>query len=277
MAARATRGFFINHKLFCKFFYYAFIASFVVLGQATSAWSEDQPALEELKEHAATIDDILSEASLRVDKLVGEGATPAEFMDAIRQELTLSRRWNQHLTTILLEVAKAKQALARREREAAVEIKRMTAIAEEARLELVALKEVLNHRSENTRPKTDEQSDRRAPGTSFADSASSGSQVPANGNQVLEGVARGLAGPGADLRDAREMLKSMQSAQDSAVNDVDAIRSKLIEALQTLGDVGEQPVMVEGIGYGDLTSASITAWAASMATRLQKPLEEELD
>lgn len=270
MAAGATGDLYFNHKLFIGFCVYTAILGFAVLGQARSALSDDQPALEELKEHAATIDDILNEASRRVDQLVGEATTPAEFVNAIRQELTLSRRWNRQLTTILLEVAKARQELARREREAAVEIKRMTAIAEEARLELVALKDILEGQPEDSSPKPDKRSDQQSPGKPSADFATIV-------NPIHEGIVLELALPGADLRDMRDRLQSMQAAQESAIDDVDAVRSKLIKALRTIGNVGEQPVMVEGIGYGGLTSTGITAWAASMSARLQEPGEGGLE
>jgi len=270
MAGKAGSNQFFNHKSISKSLFGAFIVGSAFLVLTPSALSEtsdlspnDRPALDELKDHASTIDEILSEASRRVDQLASEGKAPAALIDAIRQELSLSRRWNQHLATILLDVAEAKQELGRREREAALEIARMTAVAEEARLELVALKEVLGRRSESVAPDPEERSDHSPVGPSFIDLASIG-------EPSLETLRSGLLGPGVDLRDARETLAAVEAAQETAAHDVDAVRSKIIEALQTLGEMSGHHVTVGGTEDGNLTSKDITGWAASMTTKLQQ-------
>ena len=271
MTVKSASGYNINHKLFSSLALSSFAWAFAVFGLAGTAVGEDRkdhqrPALEELKDHAATIDDILSEASRRVDQLAGSSSEPAALVDAIRQELSLSRRWNQHLATILLDVAEARRDLSRRERQAAQEIARITAVAEEARLELVELKKVLDERPQESDPSPNRQSD--SPNTQSDRSAS---------ERRINDVARTLAGPGADIEDARERLNSMQEAQQLAIDDVDAVRSKIIEALQTLGDLHGHPLILERNEHGDLTSGDITAWAVSTATRMQRSGRAKVD
>lgn len=222
---------------------------------------DGKPTMDELREHASTITNILDLASERVERLAAADAGTPALVEAIRQELSLTRRWNSHLSTILLDVAEARRALGERERLAAKEVARMTAVAEEARRELVALKEVLK------RPSDD--SAQRAPG---------------KGSHRLEGrTLVGLADPSltdigvggharsdGDLQAVRTTLASVQHAEKLAKRDVDAVRAKIIEVLQTLATRhGFQPTG-EG-GDGLLSSADITAWAASMAVRLSRP------
>ena len=221
---------------------------------------DGKPTMEELREHASTITDILDLASKRVERLAAADAGTPALVEAIRQELSLTRRWNAHLSTILLDVAEARRALGERERLAAKEVARMTAVAEEARRELVELKEVLKRPSD--------ESVRRAPG---------------KGAQRLEGRTLagladapladidigGLAGSEGDLQAVRSTLASVKQAEQSAKRDVDAVRGKIIEVLQTLAARhGFQPTDEGGDG---LSSADITSWAASMAVRLSRP------
>jgi chromosome segregation ATPase len=271
MTVKSVSGRNINHKLLQSLALSSFAWGFAVFGLAGTAVSEDRedhqrPALEELKDHAATIDDILSEASRRVDQLAGSNGEPTALVDAIRQELSLSRRWNKHLATILLDVAEARRDLSRRERQAAQEIARMTAVAEEARLELIELKKVLDDRPEETAP-----SPNLAPNSPNTQSDRSASE------RQMNAVAQSLAGPGADIDDARLKLDSMQEAQQLAIDDVEAVRSKIIEALQTLGDLHGHPVILKRNEHGDLTSGDITAWAVSTATRMQRSNSATVD
>jgi len=229
----------------------------------------DKPTMDELREHAATITDILKTASERVEELAAAETEAPALVDAIKQELSLSRRWNRHLATILLEVADERRALNEREREAAKDIARITAVAEEARLELIALKKVLNGRPTKAAGDPEERSD----GESFAD----GGRRMASNAQAIDAVTADLTGPGGDLADARTALASMQEAQKSAARDVDAVRAKIIDALQALASVqGDLPIGQRGIGP-DLSSEDITGWAASMATRLHKGTAVEAD
>lgn len=225
-----------------------------------------KPTIEELREHAATINEILDVASERVDRLVAEGDQGSpQLVDAIKQELKLSRQWNDHLGTILLDVAEARRALGEREREAAKEIARMTAMAEEARLELLALKSVLKPGSgKPEQGQGEDVGEQRDSGPR----SEIGSQT-ASSRSLAEAVT-GLAGAKGELSDAEASLAFLQEAQRSAAKDVDAVRAKIIEALQTLANArGELPVEPDD-DRGDLSSNDITGWAASMATRLAR-------
>lgn len=223
-----------------------------------------KPTIDELREHAATINDILDMASERVDRLVSEGDRGSSaLVDAIKQELKLSRQWNDHLGTMLLDVAEARRALGERERSAAKEIARMTAMAEEARLELLALKDVLK-RDTVTPEQGHDLGERPGDGPR----SEIGSQT-ASGRSLAEAMT-GVAGSGGDLLDAQMSLAFLQEAQRSAAKDVDAVRAKIIEALQTLAAVrGDLPVE-PGDGQSELSSKDITGWAASMATRMAR-------
>ena len=74
------------------------------------------------------------------------------------------------------------------------------------------------------------------------------------------------------IRETRAMLASVQAAEKSLVRDVDAVRAKIIEALQTLATVsGDLPTRLRGTGTdAALSSEDVTAWAASMATKLNR-------
>ncbi|MGI9500501.1 MAG: hypothetical protein ACR2P3_10705 [Geminicoccaceae bacterium] len=224
-----------------------------------------KPTMKELQAHAATIGEILEIASERVDRLAADAGTPA-LVDAIRQELSLSRRWNQHLGTILLDVAEARRALGEREREAAKEITRMTAAAEEARLELLALKKMLKRHPDKAVQNLEERSDDMRGGGART---GAGSQT-ASSKPAVDASVEAFREPRDDLRDMRAALASVQEAQKSAARDVDAVRIKIMDALQTLATVrGDLPLKLHPAG-ADLSSEDITAWAASMATRLHR-------
>ncbi len=232
------------------------------------------PTMDELRVHAATITDILKTASERVDQLAATDADAPALVDAIRQELSLSRRWNRHLGAILLDVAEARQALNTREREAAKEITRLTAAAEEARLELMALKDVLKGR-----PEEGISGEIRSEGRLQGKESRLDTDVQMAPNLVISG---GLPeGPNSFRRSTIEethaMLASVQAAEKSLARDVDAVRAKIVEALQTLATVrGDLPIRGDDIDAA-LSSEDITAWAASMATRLNRPSKAEAD
>lgn len=270
----------------CKFIFCSALAAltlnFSALGHADPAASPvlpalggevDAPTMDELRLHAATITELLETASDRVDRLAATDAEAPALVDAIKQELTLSRRWNRHLGTILLDVAEARRALGEREREAAKEIARMTAIAEEARLELMALKNVLMSDPDEAAQRLEAWPEGRLDDNPPADiRAHLASSRPA-----ADMVIAKIAGPSGDLEDARATLAYMRDAQEAASSDVDAVRTKIIEALETVATMrGDLPVGERGDG-GDLSSEDLTAWAASMATRLNRPSRIEAD
>ena len=221
-------------------------------------------SMEELRQHAATIDDILRTASERVERLAATEGVEPRLVQAIRQELSLSRRWNRHLETILIDVAEARRVLGEREREAAREITRMTAVAEEARLELIELKNVLKRRPLEAEQGPNEPSN----GSVDKDArASLGGRLPSSG-AAIDPAAKRAAGVSGETEVARAMLASMQEAQKSVAKDVDAVRAKIIDALQTLASArGDLPIS-EGSVDAELSSEDITGWAASVATRL---------
>lgn len=223
---------------------------------------EDQTSitLDELRLHASTIGDILDIASERVERLAVQEQAP-DLVAAIRHELSLSRRWNQHLASILLEVAEARRELGVRERQAAAEIAQLTAVAEKARLELVALKKALSSEEPDNSYDPEQQSSLPARGVSDAVSGGRGAGIDA--------VTEGLAGPYGDLDDAQATLTFMYEAQEAAVGDVEVVRAKIIDALHTVAAVrGDQSVDHEF--SGSLSSEDITAWAASMASKLHE-------
>ena len=224
-------------------------------------------SMEELREHAATIDGILQMASERVERLAATEGVEPRLVQAIRRELSLSRRWNHHLETILIDVAEARRVLGEREREAAKEIARMTAVAEEARLELIELRKVLKRRP----PEAAEAPKKQSYGSLDKDrSAGIGDQMASSG-AVVDPAARLATGVSGEAEVARAMLASMQEAQESVAKDVDAVRAKIIDALQTLASVrGDLPMREQG-GDAELSSEDITGWAASVATRLGRP------
>ncbi|MEM8948180.1 MAG: hypothetical protein AAGC99_02495, partial [Pseudomonadota bacterium] len=218
------------------------------------------PTMDELREHAATITEILDTASERVERLAATDADKPALVKAIKQELSLSRRWNQHLSAILLDVAEARRALSDREREAAKEITRLTATAEEARLELIALKAMLKERPDQATQ------DQKAWSDSQLDQTETEQDI---GDVEISGLSE------VAIRDTWAMLASVQAAEANLVRDVDAVRGKIIEALRTLADVrGDLPV---GHAEGTLSSEDITGWAASTATRLDRASRNRAD
>ena len=252
----------------------ALLLSLAAPGQAepanppSSSVLDGTQSMEELRVHASTIADILDAASERVDRLAADDAASPALMNAIRQELSLSRRWNHHLGTILDEVTEARRALGLREREAAREITRLTVAAEEARQELIALRKVL--KAPRDQPG---QHGEAWPEGSLDDTVSGDHAArTATRLEVREASAEhddsARAWESRALDDVRAMLTTMQESQKSAVRDVDAVRAKIIEALQTLNGVrGDLPMKAPGDGAA-LSSEDITAWAATMALRL---------
>lgn len=208
--------------------------------------------VDELKQHAEQIGDMLAGASAKVERLSGnaEGNPEAEaLVGAIRHELILSRQWNGHLTSILLEVAEARQALEVREQKAASEIIELTSVAEEARLELIALWKALQPKEETSLERPRSLPDVRP-----------------------DDVMEDLKGQGAAIEDVRKALDQMDDMQKDAVGDIEAVRTKIIDALHTLAPHRETPFTVEqpkaGQVEGSLTSQEITAWAASISSKL---------
>ena len=232
------------------------------------------PTIDEMRAHATTIAGILELASERVERLAEEETGATALIDAIRHELTLSRQWNRHLGTILLDVAEARRALGKREREAAQEIARMTAIAEEARLELLALRNVLQGSRGEAQRSQKSWSEGRLDGEA---PFGTGKQV-ASSKPIADAVIEAIAGPKSDLADARATLKSVQKAQQSAISDVDAVRAKIIGALETLARArGGDLALGKRGDDADLSSEDITSWAASTATRLSRSPKGEAD
>lgn len=274
----------LNHRLkFALAFLFAMVVCAPVHAEPTGPSGNpiDQRAtddagkiddLNELRVHAETIDEILSVASQRVDALAAAGEAPSALIEAIRQELSLSRRWNRHLSTILLDVVEARRALGEREREAAREITRMTAVAEEARLELLALKEALDLGSVDPSPAMEERSEVGAGGPDPVDTA-----LTDRRRHDVGAETSGLSGFDADLQEAHDRLNAMQAAQQAASHDVDAVRAKIIEALATLSLAERDFSRRSTAGTGDLTSEDITGWAASMAARLGQDRSAESD
>ena len=233
----------------------------------------DAPTMGELRSHASTIADILEIASERVEHLAATDAEKPALIEAIRHELSLSRRWNRHLGTILDEVAEARRMLKVREREAAKEIARMTAVAEEARLELINLRKVLTDGPEEEVGSAATWSES---GLVPKDQVEISHQWASN-RAAVPSASADVDGPGRDLQDVRASLSSMQDGQALAARNVEAVRAKIIEALETLADAqGDLPMKDRAAGAG-LSSEDITAWAASTATKLnhQSPLESD--
>ncbi len=232
--------------------------------------------IEELRRHAKKIGQLLDHASARVDRLADEADETSEeraLVGALRQELDLSRRWNRHLSSILLEVTEARQALGVREQKATAEIVQLTSIAEEARLELIALWKSLKP---GMAPPPVEPDMLPTPKAGFDQS----SVKKAGGNRI-EAVAEQLAGPDATIEEARKTLEAMDEAQKSASGDIEAVRSKIIDALHTLAPHRRTPLKVEVPSeshvQGDLSSQDITAWAASIATKAHHEGYEDAD
>lgn len=237
----------------------------------TKTDSRGERTIEELHEHAETIAVILQTASERVEELSASNAETPAVLEAIRQEISLSRRWNRHLGTILREVTEARRALGAREREAAKEIARMTAAAEEARLELDALRSVLEG--------TDHES-KEAWSDGWHDSNKQSSVAP-QADMKLPGIRRATEQIDDDslyssLQDTRLDLAYMHEAQSSALRDVESVRAKIFEALQTLA-VTRTDIEFERHHGGDLTNEDITSWAASMAAKLNADKRARVD
>jgi hypothetical protein len=234
---------------------------------------KSEVTLDELKRHAVKVGELLDHASARVDRLADDGADQAAgqaLVGAIRQELDLSRQWNRHLTTILLEVAEARRDLDARERRAAAEIAELTAVAERARLELIALKESLSPEGEGSANQPRRLPEPR-PGADQHSGLGSG-----HGAQA---VATALVGPEAMIKDARQALTDMEAAQMTAAADIEAVRTKIIEALHTLAPHRQAPFTIEEDSRIDdsLSSKAITAWAASIASKLHHEGFEDID
>ncbi len=238
-------------------------------GLALENWDGKRAVtIEELKSHATKIGELLDHASSRVDRLTDQapaGQDGDRLVSAIRQELSLSRKWNRHLTSILMEVTEARRDLGIREREAAAEIIELTSIAEQARLELVALKKSLT--LDRPLPSGDES----APSPIETPGIDQRSTLDA-GHRRIDLVAEGLAGPHATIEDARRTLDDMAAAQKIAAGDIKMIRAKIIDALHVLAP--HRPKQPKAETRKDtqveshLTSEDITAWAASIAGKL---------
>lgn len=279
MSVANTPGRFFNHR-----YILAGLLTALLLIKSVPAFAEQpvseaeppssaDPTIEELHEHSETIAVILETASQRVDELSISNAETPLVLEAIRQEISLSRRWNEHLGTILHDVAEARRALGERERAAAKEIVRMAAAAEEARLELIALRSVLEGVS--ARPgAVEEEGSKGKLRDGLRDTDEK--RIPLDlslPDAIVEDVTDN--GRISELHDARLGLVSMQNAQNAALRDVESVRGKIMEALQTLatarGDTEfEQPLIDD-----KLTSDDITAWAASMATRLHSSTDRK--
>jgi|GEM_PF-4432700 len=277
MSALGKHDRFLNYKFVIFGTVFGLIMGISTLGKADpgipTASGEEVGArtMEELRAHAARIEGILETASEKVEKLAASDVERPAFVDAIRQEISLSRRWNRNLETILLDVAKARRELSEREREAAKEIGRMTAVAEEARLELIALKHVLQGRPLKAAPSRDRRSDSRKGGDKQIGVDKQMPQKPS----IIEDVTEGIVGPTGDLDDARATLASMKEAQTSAVQGVDAVRVKIIDALETLASArGDLSIKKPSAG-DSLSPKDITGWAASMATKLSQARKGE--
>lgn len=238
-----------------------------------SAQKDGQPPLEELHIHAETIAEILQTASDRVEQLAASEADMPMLLNAIRQEISLSRRWNGHLTTILAEVAEARRALGEREREAAREIARMTAVAEEARLELIELKKALTGQPAEAARHQKDGSD-SGPGENGRPDAAG--QATGQG-AILDPMTAGAIGSLHDLDEARASLAFMAEAQASAFDNVDTVRTKIIDALQMLA-AAQGDLKLDPHKAGErLSSEDITAWAASIATKIGRPVGDDTD
>lgn len=242
-----------------------------------ASWDgESTVTLDELKLHATEIGKLLDHASARVDRLADEASDQSAgraLVDAIRQELDLSRQWNGHLTSILLEVAEARRALGVREQKAAAEIFELTSIAEEARLELIALWKSLKPGMSvpfgehdllpAPKPETEQPSVRKGD------------------KGRIEAVTEELAGPDATIDEARRVLDEMGAMQKTAAGDIEAVRTKIIEALHTLAPHRTAPLKGDmpkgGQIEGGLSSKEVTAWAASIASKLHHEGFEDVE
>jgi len=277
MSASASFGRDINHKCIMIGVSMALLLILPTASYAESTSSEikadsrGERTIEELHEHAETIAVILETASERVEQLSASNAETPMVLEAIRQEISLSRRWNRHLGTILREVTEARRALGQREREAAKEIARMTAAAEEARLELDALRSVLQRPEKTSGEEWSDSrldSDELLPAQTQSDTKLS-SRRPA-GLQVDDGELHD------SLQDTRLELAYMHEAQTSALRDVESVRAKIFEALQTLA-VARTDIKIERQHDGDLTKEDITSWAASTAAKLKTTKDASAD
>ena len=268
-------GWFINHKCILP----CALSAFLLFGANPVKAEPTIPpinmddaktfSMDELREHAATIEEILESASAKVELLAASEAEAPAFIDAIRQEISLSRRWNGHLEAILIEVAEARRSLSERERQAARDIARMTAVAEEARHELMTLRKVLEGYPDRKQPAADGRVERQEPAP-----LPTGTEDERTSNEaVTDDVVKAIAGPKGDLRDAREKLTSMEAAQISASESVRAVRGKIIAALESLAAGHGQAFIDEPSAGNVLSSKDITSWAASMATKLNQAEE----
>ncbi len=231
-------------------------------------WDGEAPVtLDEIRLHALEIGDLLDKAGARVDQLADEASDHSQsraLLRAVRQELDLSRQWNRHLTSILLEVAEARRALGAREQKAAAEIFELTSIAEEARLELIALWESLRP---DMSPPFGEHDLRQSTQPEV-------SPPPAQeaGKGRLGATSGTLTDTDKVVSDAKRVLDEMDAMQATAAGDIEAVRAKLIDALQTLAPHQADPIkpgILDDVRKDSgLSSKEITAWAASIAGKL---------
>jgi hypothetical protein len=232
--------------------------------------------LDELRLHALEIGNLLDRASARVDRLADEASGQTEsgaLLGAIRHELDLSRQWNRHVTSILLEVAEARRALGVRERKAAAEIFELTSIAEEARLELIALWEAL--RPGMPAPFGE-------PGLLGPKPGTSQPSAPGHGKSGIGMKAAGtLEAPDQAAGEASRALDEINAIEKNAAGDIEAVRAKIMDALRTLAPHRKAPVnsdvMEDSRIDGALSSKEITAWAASIASKLHHEGFEDVE
>ena len=223
--------------------------------------------IDALRLHALEIGGLLDQASARVDQLAGEASDPTasgELLGAIREELNLSRQWNRHLTSILLEVAEARHALGVRERMMAAEIFELTSVAEEARLELIALWQSL-------RPGVPIPFDE--PGLIVdPEPKTSRPSAPEHEKRRLDTAAERLKRSDQPFSGASRVLEEMDVVQASTVDDIEAVRTGIIDALRTVAlhrqDPIESDVLKDSRSDDGLSSKEITAWAASIASKM---------
>lgn len=231
-------------------------------GSDSVVWDGERDAtIDELTQHAREIGDLLDGAGERVEDILADvkGDPEAEALAAaVHQELILSRQWNGHLTTVLLEVAEARRALEIREQKAADEIFALTTVAEEARRELIALWKVL---------KSEEQSALSPP-----------ERLPASRPDNLSDEQ---AAADTTIEEVQETLDRMGDMQTEAAGDIDAVRSKIIDALHTLAPHRDMPLKVdmpdEMDVEGSLSSRDITSWAASISSKLHHEGFDDLE
>jgi hypothetical protein len=147
----------------------------------------------------------------------------------------------------------------------------MTAMAEEARLELNALRSVLEGKKTTT---SDGWSDSRLDlPPHAAERSEATSTLPKPARERPQAHDTSLLNT---LQDTRLELAFMQQAQTTALRDVESVRAKIFEALQTLA-VARADGEFQDHHVGDLTNDDITSWAASMAAKLNAEKDRPAD